>query len=51
MCLVHKQPVNAQLLESHDIVFFIICLKLFKPGFQAALGSLQLLDGEPFCVV
>ena len=48
MCLIHEQSVNAQFLKGHNIVLLFIRLKLFQSGFQTALGSFQLLDGESF---
>lgn len=46
MCLVHKQPVNAQLLKSYHIIFAALGLELFQPCLQRFAGFLQLLDRE-----
>ena len=48
MRLIYKQPVNAQLLKGNHIILSVIGLQLFKPCFQPALGTLQLLDGKTF---
>ena len=48
MCLVHKQPVHAELFKSYHIVFAAFRLQLFQPGLQGFAGSLQLLDREAF---
>ena len=45
---VHEQPVHTQLLESHNVVFFLLCLQFPQATFQLLLGALQLLDGKLF---
>ena len=46
MGLVHKQPINAQLLKGYHIVFSPLGLQLFQSGFQRLTGTLQLFDGK-----
>ena len=46
MCLIHKQPVHAQLLESHHIILAALGLELFQPCLQRFLCAFQLFDRE-----
>ena len=47
VCLVDKQPVYAQFLESHHIVLGALVVELFQLGLQTLLGLFHLLHGEP----
>ena len=44
MCLVHKQPIHAKLLEGYHIIFAALGLELFQPCLQRFAGALQLLN-------
>ena len=46
MRLIHKEPVNAQLLEGDHIVLALIGAQFFQLGFQRFPGLFHLLDGE-----
>ena len=46
VCLVHKQPVNAQFLKGHHIVLFLALRQPLQLGLQIFLGFFQLLDGK-----
>ena len=46
MALVHKEPVNAQLLKGDYIVLTLIGAQFFQLGFQRFPGLFHLLDGE-----
>ena len=46
MALVHKEPVNAQLLKGNYIVLALIGAQFFQLGFQRFPGLFHLLDGE-----
>ena len=46
MALVHKEPVNAQLLEGNHIILTLIGAQFFQLGFQRFPGLFHLLDGE-----
>ena len=46
MRLVHKKPVNAQLLKGDHIILSLIGAQFFQLGFQCFPGLFHLLDGE-----
>ena len=46
MALVHKQPVNAQLLERDHIVLAALVVQLVQLVLQALTGLFHLLDGK-----
>ena len=46
MRLVHKKPVNAQLLKGNHIVFALIGAQFFQLSFQRFPGLFHLFDAE-----
>ena len=46
MCLVHEQPIHAQLLKSHHIILAALGLELVQPRLHGVAGPFQLLDRE-----
>lgn len=44
MALVHKEPVNAQLLKGHNIVLAALVIELFQLEFNALFGFLKLFN-------
>jgi len=51
MCLVHKEPVNAEFFKRKCVVLFFAGRKQFQSGFQFFLGGFQLLHGAPVVAV
>ena len=48
--LVHIQPIHAELLKGHDVIFSVLRLELLQACFQLLFGSFKLLDGKPLAV-
>ena len=46
LALVHKEPVNTQLLKGNYIVLALIGAQFFQLGFQRFAGLFHLFDGE-----
>lgn len=46
LALVHKEPVNAQLLKGDHIILSLIGAQFFQLGFQCFPGLFHLLDTE-----
>ena len=46
MCLVHKEPVNAQLLKGNNIILSSGFQQLFQLGLQSFLRALHGFDGK-----
>ena len=51
MCLIHIQPIHAQLFKGHHVVFPMVGLQFLQPGFQLSFCAFQLLDAETLAVV
>ena len=51
MRLVHKEPIDAQFLKRHNIVFPAGVVQLVELQLNGFLGALHLLDGKPLAVV
>ena len=51
MRLVHKQPVDAQFLEGHDVILSALVVQLLEPQLRRLLRLFQLLDGEAVAAV
>ena len=51
MGLIHKNPVNAQLLKGDNIIFTALVIELFQFLLNAFLAALQLLHREIVAVI